>query len=81
MSNSLSKCFEFETELSASADLLIKYCFTAPRSKTLTNILMQNVNNILNSKFGYADFSNFFKNPELENESKLRCSFSHLLLD
>jgi len=40
LSNPLSKCFELEHQYPASADILIEYCLTLPRSKCMTNIFM-----------------------------------------
>jgi hypothetical protein len=39
-SNPLSKCFEFENLYPASADILIEYCLSLPRSKCVTDIFM-----------------------------------------
>ena len=65
LSNSIIKSLQFENKNSACADILIQYCLSLPRAKSVNNILIQCMNDIVNNKFEHTGFSNFFKNPEL----------------
>jgi len=83
-SNPLSKCFEFVNLYPASADILIEYCLSLPKSKCVTDIFVQVGPQILKSDFQHRAYSKFFTNPELDWEdldiSKIPNTFSQLMV-